>query len=190
MCWWRIFCVSIWLLGTCLFCPPFPIPPQPCAPGVTWQGLCLLPPIDSCDLVGEGCLCSTRSVLVSNMRNRVYVFPRKTNVQECEFFCFLQETLCGCIRHRGTATLILLAKYVLEVASSTGTKYPHVHYWCFLKFQVSVNFLHAIILLMAYTDTRLHGSVIFWCGCKSNYFSSSKHVCISESYIQSNTVQH
>lgn len=78
MCWWRIFCVSIWLLGTCLFWvtpwavrPPFPVLPQPCASGVTRQGLCLLPPIDSYELVGEGCLCSTKSVLVSNMRNRV-----------------------------------------------------------------------------------------------------------------------
>lgn len=197
MCWWRIFCVSIWLLGTCLFWvtpwavhPPFPILPQPCASGVTRQGLCLLPPIDSYELVGEGCLCSTKSVLVSNMRNRVYIFPRKTDVQECEFFCFLQGTLCGCIRHGGTATLILWAKYVLEVASSTGAKYPCVHYWCFLKFWVSLNFLYAIIFSVAYTDVRLHGSVIFWCGCKSNYFSSSKHVYISELYIQRNTVQH
>lgn len=108
--------------------PPFPVLPQPCASGVTRQGLCLLPPIDSYELVGEGCLCSTKSVLVSNMRNRVYIFPRKTDVQECEFFCFLQGTLCGCIRHGGTATLILRAKYVLEVASSTGAKYPRVHY--------------------------------------------------------------
>lgn len=84
----------------------------------------------------------------------------------------------------------LLAKYVLEVASSTEANYPCVHYWCFLKFRVSLNFLHTIILLMAYTDTRFHGSVIFWCRCKSNYFSSSKHVCVSESYIQRNTVQH
>lgn len=66
--------------------------------------------------------------LVSNMRNRVFVFPRKTDVQGCEFSYFLWGTLCGCTRHRGTAALILLTKYVLEVASSTEANYPLVHY--------------------------------------------------------------
>lgn len=167
--------------------PAFPILLQPCASGVTWQGLCL---VDLCELVGEGCLCNTKCVFVSNMRSRVCVFACKTDVQGCEFFYFLQGTSCGCIRHRGTATLILLAKYVLEVASSTEANYPRGHYWCFLKIRVSLNFLHAIMLLMAYMDIRLHGSVIFWYKCKSNYFSSSKPVCVSESCIQRNTVHH
>lgn len=65
-CWWRIFCVSIWFLALLFAVAP-------------WGAHLHSPSLPSPTLVGEGCLCSTKSVLVlgSSMRNRVCVFPRK-----------------------------------------------------------------------------------------------------------------
>lgn len=189
-----MFCVSIWLLAhACLewhleehilHSPSFP-------------ALCLwsdLAGFVSCRLVGVGwrrlfvqyrvCLCPCLQyqeqslclsqenwctgmwILLLSPGHFVWLYQaqRSCNSDPTSKICFR-----GCIFHR--------------------SKVPTC-YWCFWKFWVSLNFLHATVLLMACTDTGLHGSVIFWCGCKSNYFSSSKPVCVSESYIHRNTVQH
>lgn len=100
-CWWRIFCVRIWLLG--LFGvrpwgvhPPFLFCSSPAlCSGVTWQGLCLLPPVDLYELAGEDC-CAVQSLSLSlsPVWGTEFVFSRKADVQGCEFFFTFSRALC------------------------------------------------------------------------------------------------
>lgn len=144
MCWWRIFYVSTWLLGTCLFrvtrvvCSPSPFSPQPHAPGMS----CFVYS-PARRFVRAGWREAARAVqsvlvLAPHMRTGLVPLPGKLMDNDsrytCELFCVLWGALCGCIGCRAAETwLIFVAKCVLEVTSSMGTNDPCVHCWWFLE---------------------------------------------------------
>lgn len=83
--------------------PPFPVLPQPCASGVTRQGLCLLPPIDMSWL--EKVACAVQSLSLSLIWGTEFMsFPGKLMYRNVNSFAFSRAL---CVAVSGTEELQL-----------------------------------------------------------------------------------